>query len=54
MPGAVRASAGIATTAADIDRFLDALVRIARGEPPPVAYEQDEHTGELLAPNRRP
>jgi len=35
MPGAVRASAGIATTTEDIDRFLDALARIAGGEPPP-------------------
>lgn len=47
IPGAVRASAGIATTAEDIDRFLEALARIASGEPPPVPYDQDEHTGDF-------
>jgi selenocysteine lyase/cysteine desulfurase len=46
MPGAVRASATIATTAADIDRFLTAVTRVADGTAPPVAYEQDEHTGD--------
>ena len=33
MPGAVRASAGINTTADDIDRFLGAVAAIADGEP---------------------
>jgi len=47
MPGAVRASAGIATTIEDIDRFLGALARIAGGDPPPVPYDQDEHTGDF-------
>lgn len=47
LPGAVRASAGIATTIEDIDRFLDALARIVGGEPPPVPYDQDEHTGDF-------
>ncbi|MBK5222746.1 MAG: hypothetical protein JJE52_07705 [Acidimicrobiia bacterium] len=47
MPGAVRASAGIATSSDDIDRFLDALARIVSSEaPPPVTYDQDEHTGD--------
>ena len=46
MPGAVRASAGLSTTDADIDRFLEAVARIASGQPPPVAYDQDEHTGD--------
>ena len=46
MPGAVRASAGIATTGDDIDRFLDSLAQIASGEPSPVAYDQDDHTGD--------
>ncbi len=47
IPGAVRASAGLSTTAADIDRFVEAVDRIASGEPGPVAYDQDEHTGDF-------
>ena len=47
IPGAVRASAGIASSAADVDRFLDAVARIAGGEPAPVPYDQDEHTGDF-------
>ena len=47
VPGAVRASAGIATSSDDIDRFLDALARVASGEAPPVPYHQDEHTGDF-------
>lgn len=47
MPGAVRASAGIATTADDIDRFVHALARVVGGEPPPVPYDQDDHTGDF-------
>jgi selenocysteine lyase/cysteine desulfurase len=47
MPGAARASAGLSTTLADIDRFLDAVARIAGGEPAPVPYEQDPHTGDF-------
>lgn len=46
VPGAVRASAGLSTTDADIDRFLDAVARIAAGEPSPAPYDQDEHTGD--------
>lgn len=46
MPGAVRASAGLSTTAADTDRFLDAVARIANGAPSPVPYDQDPHTGD--------
>ena len=38
MPGAVRASAGLNTTDADIARLLGAVTRIARGDPPPVPY----------------
>src|SRR5690349_2227026 len=33
LPGAVRASAGINTTADDIDRFLSAVAAIAAGQP---------------------
>jgi selenocysteine lyase/cysteine desulfurase len=47
VPGAVRASAGLSTTRADVDRFLDAVARIATGEPPPVPYDQDAHTGDF-------
>lgn len=46
VPGAVRASAGLGTTVADIDRFLDAVAAIAAGAPPPVDYDQDPHTGD--------
>ncbi len=47
MPGAVRASAGISTTPADIDRLIEAVGEIAGGSPPPVPYHQDEHTGDF-------
>ena len=46
IPGAVRASAGIDTSAADVDRFLTALAELAGGEPPPVPYRQDARTGD--------
>ena len=46
VPGAVRASAGINTTDADIDRFLSAVVDIASGELSPVTYQQDSATGD--------
>jgi len=46
MPGAVRASGGLSTTSADVERFLTAMSRIAAGEPSPVQYEQDPHTGD--------
>jgi selenocysteine lyase/cysteine desulfurase len=46
MPGAVRASASLGTSPADVDRFLEAVAAIASGEPGPVAYEQDLHTGD--------
>ncbi len=47
MPGAVRASAGISTTPADIERLLEAVERIARGDDPPVRYIQDSRTGDF-------
>jgi selenocysteine lyase/cysteine desulfurase len=47
IPGAVRASAGLSTTASDIDTFLDAVAEIASGKPAPVAYDQDPHTGDF-------
>jgi selenocysteine lyase/cysteine desulfurase len=46
IPGAVRASAGINTSAADVDRFLDAVASVI-GTSPPVPYEQDAHTGDF-------
>lgn len=45
-PGAVRASAGIDTTARDVDRFLGAVAAIAVGYPSPVAYRPDPRTGD--------
>jgi selenocysteine lyase/cysteine desulfurase len=47
IPGAVRASAGISTSADDVDRLLDAVAVIAKGEEPPVRYDQDPHTGDF-------
>jgi selenocysteine lyase/cysteine desulfurase len=51
MPGAIRASATIATSDVDIERLLDAVTTIASGEPAPVRYEQDEHTGDFWPEN---
>jgi selenocysteine lyase/cysteine desulfurase len=45
LPGAVRASAGISTTVADVERLLDAVTTIAATEPP-VAYGRDPHSGD--------
>ena len=50
LPGAVRASAGINTTEADVEHLLSAIARIASGEQPPVEYRQDPHTGDF-SPN---
>lgn len=47
MPGAVRASASIATTPADVDRLIEAVGAIAGGSAPAVTYRQDEHTGDF-------
>ena len=45
LPGAVRASCGLATKQADLDHFLRALAVVA-GSPPPVRYEMDPVTGD--------
>ena len=45
-PGAVRASAGINTTEADLDRLFAAVAEIASGRPAPVSYSQDPATGD--------
>lgn len=47
IPGAVRASGGLSTTDADVDRLLDAVTIIAGGEPAPVEYHQDPATGDF-------
>ena len=41
IPGAVRASAGLSTSAADVDRLLAAVSELAGGKPDPIAYAQD-------------
>jgi selenocysteine lyase/cysteine desulfurase len=46
IPGAVRASTGLSTTAGDVERFVAAVTAVANGEPTPVAYDQDAHTGD--------
>ncbi len=47
IPGAVRASAGISTTPADVDRLITAVEAIVHGGPAPVTYEQDAETGDF-------
>jgi len=46
IPGAVRASAGLSVTPAEVDRFLAAVAVVADGSPPPVVYHQDQATGD--------
>jgi selenocysteine lyase/cysteine desulfurase len=46
IPGAVRASAGLSTSLADIDRLLEAVASIATGGPA-IGYQQDPHTGDF-------
>jgi selenocysteine lyase/cysteine desulfurase len=46
IPGAVRASASIATTTYELDRFLAAVAEIAAHPEPAVAYDQDRSTGD--------
>jgi selenocysteine lyase/cysteine desulfurase len=47
IPGAVRASAGLSTTTADVERLVDAVMELASGNVAPVAYDQDPHTGDF-------
>jgi selenocysteine lyase/cysteine desulfurase len=47
MPGAVRASAGLSTTPADVERLLEAVGRIASGDDPPIEYLQEPRTGDF-------
>jgi selenocysteine lyase/cysteine desulfurase len=46
IPGAVRASAGLSTSLADIARFIAAVDVIASSESSPLQYEQDAATGD--------
>ena len=45
-PGAVRASAGLSTSASDIEVLVTAVTDIASGRPAPLNYTQDLHTGD--------
>jgi selenocysteine lyase/cysteine desulfurase len=47
IPGAVRASCGLGTSADDVDALLDALRALAAGAPQPVPYVQDDVTGDF-------
>jgi selenocysteine lyase/cysteine desulfurase len=47
MPGAVRASAGLSTSTADVDRLVGAVAEIAGGAPAPLPYVQDPTTGDF-------
>jgi selenocysteine lyase/cysteine desulfurase len=47
IPGAVRASCGLGTSGDDVDALLGALRALAAGEPAPVAYVQDQVTGDF-------
>ncbi len=47
IPGAVRVSACLSTSAADIDRLIEALAAVADGSASPVTYEQDVNTGDF-------
>jgi selenocysteine lyase/cysteine desulfurase len=48
LPGSVRASAGINTSVADVQRFLTAVDDLAGGAPSPVAYQRDPATGDYF------
>jgi selenocysteine lyase/cysteine desulfurase len=47
IPGAVRASCGLGTSADDVDALLEAVAVLAAGAPPPIPYVQDEETGDF-------
>jgi selenocysteine lyase/cysteine desulfurase len=48
IPGAVRASAGLGTSTAEIDALVSAVAALAGGLPQPVPYEQDPATGDFF------
>lgn len=47
VPGAIRASAGLSTSTADVDLLLTGVRQIAGLAPAPLDYEQDPHTGDF-------
>jgi selenocysteine lyase/cysteine desulfurase len=47
IPGAVRASCGLGTTAADVDALLAAVTTLVGNPEPPVTYTQDPVTGDF-------
>jgi len=54
IPGAVRASGGITTSEADVDRLLGAVAELAGGRPAPVPYRQDPVTGDWWPQSEHP
>ena len=54
MPGAVRASAGVPTSAADVQYLVDAVTVVAGRSAPPVAYRQDAVTGDFWPESAAP
>ena len=48
VPGAVRASAGLGSSGADIEALVVAVADLAGGRPPPVPYRQDVATGDFF------
>ena len=47
IPGAVRASCGLGTSAQDVTVLLEAVAELAGGRPAPVPYTQDPVTGDF-------
>ena len=54
IPGAVRASAGLSTSLADVERLISALAIISSGDAPPVTYHQDPGTGDYWPETDQP
>jgi selenocysteine lyase/cysteine desulfurase len=54
VPGAVRASAGLGTSGADIDTLVEAVAELSGGRPGPVPYVQDSGTGDFFPVTDQP
>jgi hypothetical protein len=54
VPGAVRASAGLGTSGADIDALVAAVADLAGGDPSPVPYVQDPTSGDYFPVTDQP
>ena len=54
VPGAVRASAGLGTSGADIESMLAAVADLAGGAPEPAPYEQDQASGDYFPVTDQP